>query len=429
MAAKRKARSSQLSLLSARASGRAATPTTLSPLKVAGLFAGVGGLELGFHLAGHQTTLLVESMPEARAVLRERFAGVPLLEDVRELTADALPAGVDVISAGFPCQDLSSVGLKEGILGSRSGLIGEVLRLLRDRPVPWLILENVPFLLDLSRGKALQLITQRLQELGYSWAYRVLDAEAFGLPQRRRRWFLVASNVHDPRSVLLSGNVLRPIPPPHDQVACGFYWTEGMRALGWAVDAVPPIKAGSTVGVPSPPAILLPGGRGVVTPDIRDAERLQGFPVDWTKPAESVARQSLRWRLVGNAVCVPVSRWIAERVGRGASYDDSFDAPLLEGARWPSAAWCLGDGRVHEADCGEHPVWFGHESLEAFLLFPGKPLSVRAAAGFLARANKGSLRFAAGLIEQMRAIATSPSGEGFATGARRVSGAAEVMLP
>src|SRR5690606_35704194 len=84
---------------------------------------------------------------------------------------------------------------------------------------------------------------------------------------------------------------------PH-RTSFGFYWTEGIRGLGAAVDAVPTLKGGSTIGIPSSPAILLPNGR-VVTPDIRDAERLQGFPADWTQPAETVARKSVRWKLVG----------------------------------------------------------------------------------------------------------------------------------
>ena len=77
----------------------------------------------------------------------------------------------------------------------------------------------------------------------------------------------------------------------------GFYWTEGVRGLGWAPDAIPTLKNGSTIGIASPPAILLPWGE-VMTPDIRDAERLQGFAEDWTLPAESVSLDlRLRWSL------------------------------------------------------------------------------------------------------------------------------------
>ena len=186
--------------------------------------------------------------------------------------------------------------------------MGEVFRLLEEHRTPWVLLENVPFMLQLGRGEAMNVITSALEVLGYSWAYRVVDARAFGLPQRRRRVYLVASNEGDPRNVLFAdeaGHVDEPELNGHP-LACGFYWTEGIRGLGWAVDAVPTLKGGSTIGIPSSPAILLPSGE-VVTLDIRDAERLQGFPSNWTKPAERGTKRGSRWKLVGNAVSVPAA--------------------------------------------------------------------------------------------------------------------------
>ena len=100
----------------------------------------------------------------------------------------------------------------------------------------------------------------------------------------------------------------------------GFYWTEGLGGLGWAVDSVPTLKNGSTIGIPSQPAVLLPDGR-IVKPSIRDGERLQGFDAGWTEPAESVARSSARWSLVGSAVSVPVAQWVGERIVDPALYD------------------------------------------------------------------------------------------------------------
>src|SRR5262245_59574290 len=102
-----------------------------------------------------------------------------------------------------------------------------------------------------------------------------------GIPQRRERVYIVASRVGDPRDVLLVDDAGAPEAPDLERwrsVACGFYWTEGLRGLGWAFDAVPTLKGGSTIGIPSPPAIVLRSG-AIVQPDIRDAERLQGFDV------------------------------------------------------------------------------------------------------------------------------------------------------
>ena len=137
-------------------------------LRVAGLFAGIGGFELGMVASGHEAHLMVENSPPAMHVLRRRFPDTKLEADVRDVRS--LPTGTDVVVAGFPCQDLSSVGRKAGIVGARSSLVGEVLRLLEDGDVPWVVLENVPFLISLGQGAALRLVTTALTELGYRWA-------------------------------------------------------------------------------------------------------------------------------------------------------------------------------------------------------------------------------------------------------------------
>lgn len=380
-------------------------------LRVAGLFAGIGGVERGLAASGHHAELLCEWEPAAQRVLRTRFPGVDLVGDVREL--DSLPA-VDLISAGFPCQDLSQAGLTAGIRGSRSGLVSEVFRLLDKAKPRWLLLENVPFMLQLDRGEAMRVLTSALEERGYRWAYRVVDTRAFGLPQRRQRVLVLASRTEDPRPVLLSDDAGDPpAEHPHADVArlqlpeglaCGFYWTEGVRGLGWAVDAVPTLKGGSTVGIPSPPAILLPTG-ALVTPHIRDAERLQGFPGGWTRSAvdDSTRRNGPRWKLVGNAVSVPVFKWIGERLAKPRAYDAGQDRARITGA-WPKAAWCV-DGEVRAANVSSWPKHLKGPSLIEFLREPATLLSLRATRGFLDRASRSSLRFPKGFLEAVAAHA------------------------
>ena len=112
-------------------------------MRVAGLFAGIGGFELGLSRAGHDAEVLCDVLPASRAVLSARFPGVDYREDIRELRS--LPSGVDLVCAGFPCQDLSQAGRTAGLDGERSGLIGEVFRLLSRRRVPTVVVENVPF--------------------------------------------------------------------------------------------------------------------------------------------------------------------------------------------------------------------------------------------------------------------------------------------
>lgn len=359
-------------------------------LCVAGLFSGIGGFEFGLHQAGHRSVLMCENDPSARAVLKSRF-DMPLKRIREDVTKPlALPPETDLLVAGFPCQDLSQAGTGRGLDGPNSGLVRRVFELLKRKRVEWVLIENVPFMLHLARGRALDEVLRSLEGLGYRWAYRVVDAMSFGVPQRRRRVFILASLHCDPRSVLLADDAPRQFAPKaNGTVACGFYWTEGNRGLGWAEDAIPTLKGGSAFGIPSPPAIWRTSGE-IIKPDIRDAERLQGFEEDWTLPAAEAGRMSLRWRLVGNAVNVRVSEWIGRRLAEPGHYSDSRDRRFARGGRWPTAAWSLGEG-VFASSVSEWPEPHAHESLEQFLRFDGEPLSVRAAGGFRERLNRSAL--------------------------------------
>ncbi len=183
---------------------------------------------------------------------------------------------------------------------------------------------------------------------------------------------------------------------------CGFYWTEGLRGLGWAVDAVPTLKGGSTIGIPSPPAIWDPQDGSISTPDIRDAERLQGFDEDWTLPAVETegVRRGHRWKLVGNAVSVPVAEWVGRRLAAPTG-SGSAGTLLKRGVAWPRAAWGH-KGKVYAVDVSAFPVRQPAPSLREFLRFPRQPLSHRAAAGFLSRALVSSLNFEEGFLEDVR---------------------------
>ena len=369
-------------------------------LTVAGLFAGIGGIESGMHQAGHSTTLLCELDPGARRVLERRF-GLRVEPDVRRL--GALPR-VDVLAAGFPCQDLSQAGRTAGIGGDQSGLIGEVFKRLRNKKdgPRWLVLENVPFMLQLQRGHAMRYLVEQLESLGFTWAYRIVDTRAFGLPQRRQRVWLLASRTDDPRPILFGSDARERTPEFSRRLLCGFYWTEGSRGLGWAVDAVPTLKGGSTIGIPSPPAIWDALDGGIVTPSIQDAERLQGFEVDWTEPALDVAgvRRGHRWKLVGNAVSVPVAKWLGDQLAN--PQDASFEfARLNEVSVWPKAAWGH-HGKVYAVNVSTWPVARRPTHLRDFLQFPCTPLSHRASQGFLSRFEASTLRKESGFIEAIR---------------------------
>ncbi|MDK2124504.1 DNA cytosine methyltransferase [Parachitinimonas caeni] len=170
---------------------------------VGSLFAGIGGFDLGFEHAGFTTRWQVEIDPLCRAVLADRFPHAQQLVDVREVGTHNLEP-VDVLVGGFPCQDLSSMGKQRGLAGNRSGLFFEVCRLLRELQPRWVVLENVTGLLACNDSQDFQTVVQSLAECGYVGLWRVLDARYFGVPQARRRVFLVGGLGRQPPMELLA---------------------------------------------------------------------------------------------------------------------------------------------------------------------------------------------------------------------------------
>ena len=377
-------------------------------MNVVGLFAGVGGIEVGLEAAGHRTSLICEIDPAARAVLGAKFPRIRLHDDIR--TLDKLPKGTDLVAAGFPCQDISQAGMTKGLEGKNSGLVNEVFRLLAKTEVPHVLLENVSFILALNRGHAMRHVTSELERMGYRWAYRVIDSQAFGLPQRRQRMFLLASRIMEPFELLMNGSVEPQEPSDWKGRGVGFYWTEGVRGLGWAVDGVPTLKGGSTVGIASPPAIWMPDGR-IVTPDIRDAERMQGFSVDWTEPSLKVSRPGFRWKLIGNAVSVPAAEWIGRCLSHGPSAVDLRVKTFEFERKWPTAAFGGPGQRALAVDLSMWPVAKPRIAMTKFLKFEPKLLSYKATAGFLSRLESGSLHFPQEFLAALRVHAERMRGE------------------
>jgi DNA (cytosine-5)-methyltransferase 1 len=158
------------------------------------LFAGIGGFDLGFQQAGFEVSWQVEINPILRAVLADRFNRATQHADVRSCGSHNL-ASVDCITAGFPCQDLSTMGSlseRQGLCGKRSGLFWEALRIIREVRPRWLVLENVVGLLHCHDGRDMQEVIQALANCGYLGFWRVLNSQYFGVPQNRRRVFILA---------------------------------------------------------------------------------------------------------------------------------------------------------------------------------------------------------------------------------------------
>lgn len=364
---------------------------------VVGLYAGIGGLELGFHDVGHRALVLADKDKHCRLVLKKRFAGAKIEADVADLTE--ISAEARIVTAGFPCQNLSMAGDKSGLSGSKSGDIRHLFELLRRGDRPTLVIENVYFMLHLDRGAAMKSLVKDLEALGYDWAYRIVNTTSFGLPQRRRRVFLVASTTLDPREVLFADEAgATPKPVADIDRPIGFYWTEGRRGMGLAVDGIPPLKVASGIGIPSTPAVLFPDGE-VLTPGIEACELLQGFPRGWTD-LDFGAKRSPRWSMVGNAVSVPAARWLAGRLDAPGEMLALPTRSLSAEATWPNAAY--GNSKGHfTVEASERPSNVNAPSIETYRDDSWKPLSARALRGYLSRAREGSLRFPEGFLDAL----------------------------
>ena len=174
-------------------------PALAKKLKVLDLFSGIGGFSLGLErTGGFQTVAFCEIEPFPRRVLAKHWPEVPCYDDVRTLTAERLAAdgiAVDVITGGFPCQDVSVAGRRAGLDGQRSGLWSEIVRLIREIRPQFVIVENVGGLLSGPSerpGGWFGRVLGDLAEVGYDAEWDCIPAAAIGAPHLRDRVWLMA---------------------------------------------------------------------------------------------------------------------------------------------------------------------------------------------------------------------------------------------
>jgi DNA (cytosine-5)-methyltransferase 1 len=285
-------------------------------LKIGSLFSGIGGFDLGFAQAGFVTSWLVDNNRFCQAVLKTHFSHVPLFSDVRDCGRHNL-SSVDVICGGFPCQDLSTAGKRAGLHGEQSSLFFEAIRIARELRPSWVVLENVPGLLSSKAGRDFAIVLSSLAALGYFVAYRILDSQFFGVPQRRRRVFIIGSHRKGGAAKVL-------------------FDTQGSGRNAQASQALGQDDSGGNPQGPRTPRII--AGTLTASPNIVHqavGNQIIRQPITAIS-AHSQAPDSLgmrtsawlppgldgsRYRTLGNAVTVPVARWIAERI-KAASLSD-----------------------------------------------------------------------------------------------------------
>ena len=178
-------------------------------MRFVSLFAGVGGFDLGLEASGHTCVGQVEIDKNARKILERHWPNVPKHDDVTTAkewaNAIGLRGNVDLVVGGFPCQDLSVAGKRAGLAGKRSGLFFDALAFAESVEAKTIILENVPGLLSSNQGRDFGQLLTELADAGYSnIEWRVLDSQFFGVAQRRRRVFIVASLGTEPFKQILA---------------------------------------------------------------------------------------------------------------------------------------------------------------------------------------------------------------------------------
>lgn len=205
----------------------------MSKLRVLDLFSGIGGFSLGLErTGGFETVAFCEADPFCRGVLAKHWPSIPCSNDVT--TRDFEEGEADVITAGFPCQDVSLAGRGAGLAGERSGLVWPLLGAIRVVRPAIALLENVAALVD----RGLDAILGALAEFGYDAEWDCVGADALGASQHRERLWILA-NPHDPR---LQGPIWAGQPDPtwpRWQAPCGEplrstcgFWPPGPRAVG-----------------------------------------------------------------------------------------------------------------------------------------------------------------------------------------------------
>ena len=161
----------------------------IETLKILDTFAGIGGFSYAAHelVGGFETTQFVEIDPFCQKVLKKHFPKVPCHDDIKTFTA--YPGQYDVITGGFPCQDISVAGRREGITDqSRSGLFYELIRVIRLVRPKFVVMENVAAILN----NGLDIVLGELSEAGYDAEWSIISASSLGAAHRRSRWWCVA---------------------------------------------------------------------------------------------------------------------------------------------------------------------------------------------------------------------------------------------
>jgi DNA (cytosine-5)-methyltransferase 1 len=297
----------------------------MKELKTIDLFAGIGGIRLGFEHFGCKNVFTSEWDKDAQTMYEVNFGEKPF-GDITEIEPENIPHH-DILLAGFPCQPFSIIGNMQGFADTRGTLFFNIEEILRVKQPYAFLLENVKQLRTHDNGRTFQVILEKLKSLGYFVHHTILNALDFGLPQKRERTIIVGfkENIRfsfpKPTGVFIS---LSEILEPDNQIdkkyfaskniaekrleklkAVPFYPSVWHENKGGNISALPyscALRAGGSYNY-----LLVNGNRRLTE---REMLRLQGFPENFIINVNYTAMR----KLTGNSVAVPVFRALAKQM-------------------------------------------------------------------------------------------------------------------
>ena len=309
----------------------------MTKLRLAGLFAGVGGIELGFKKAGFEPIFANEIDEKASITYRLNHSHNLITKDINFLDSKELPK-IEVLTGGFPCQAFSVAGYQKGFKDPRGNVFWEIVRLLEEKKPEIVFLENVKNLGSHDHGKTFRIILQALEALGYYVKYDILNSDGFGgVPQNRERIYIVGFRSKKYSNRFEFPDKLKIKPKLSDfidfknRVDDIFYYEDNymvkdLKKSMKRTDTVyqwrrryvrenksgvcPTLTANMGTGGHNVPLILTVHGIRKLTP--KECFNLMGFPKTFILPKE-VAMSHL-YKQAGNAVVVPVIERIAKNI-------------------------------------------------------------------------------------------------------------------
>lgn len=308
-------------------------------MTVGSLFSGIGGIDIAFRQAGFAINWAIEKDDACCKTYRYNLDNIQLLEcDIHDVKPESLPK-VDVIAAGFPCQSFSVAGKQRGFSDPRGNSFFEIQRFILWNKPRFVFLENVPNLMDHDNGKTFNVIHNVLSELGYVIRYKVLRASVFGgVPQIRDRIYIVAFREQEecdffrfPEPIecqITIEDILKRDSRKHKT----YYYTENNPFYHHAIQFVkrndsiyrvyhdsikvtqnhmcPTLTA--SMGTRDNQVHLILDNYGLRKLTIQECLDFQGFPVFFRFPHTITLNDA--YKQIGNSVCVPVIKRIAEEI-------------------------------------------------------------------------------------------------------------------